>query len=358
MKKMIGTLFSMVFWFVVTSSAMSLIMGEGIYRFQWQDLGIIVKVILIMVMSIFIHELGHLIMGFATGYTFTSFQVGNVLWTRDEDKIKFKIEKNTYVLGQCLMKPTENEEDFKFFWYNFGGGLFNLIAMTIGFIIIRRANLTDFWYIFFMIGNTINGFNMLLNLIPLPFLNNDGFNIYSASRSPEAKKGFYQTLILHDALKQGKRYRDFSSEAFKVKEGIRLENFWVATLVLHEFARLEDLGEMDAAMKELNRLDIEKLPNLLKGTAKLELLNHYIMRQPDYEKAKELYRCKSVKQVIKMELPGTIRIKALYEYFINHEKNEAKTLLEKAEKQAETLEAKGWREMELEEVNRLKKVMI
>ena len=358
MKQIGRTLLSMILWFVGTSSLMSLIMGQGFYILNWQTVRNILELIIIMIISIFIHELGHLVMGLATGYTFSSFQVGNLLWTKEGGRIKFKIEKQTYVLGQCLMVPTENEEDFNFFWYNFGGGLFNLIALIIGVIIIRFGAVNEFWYNFLVIGNFINGFNVLVNLIPLSFLGNDGFNIYSASKSLEARNGLHKTLIFNDALKNGKRYRDFSPETFKVKEGTNLADYWVAILVLHEFGRLEDLGEIDAAMEELNRLDIENLPALLKGSVKLELINHHLIREPNYEMAKELYNCKTVKKVIKMDLPGATRIQALYEYAINNKVEEGKTLLEKAEQQAKALDAKGWREMELEEIIKLKNIMI
>ena len=347
----------MAIGFFGASFGMSLILGRSINPISWTDVMFILVLFIVMILSIFIHELGHLFFGFATGYKFNSFQVGNLLWFKENGKIRFRISENSFVAGQCLMEPIEDEEGFKYFWYNFGGGFFNLLVLTICLLIMGIGNVNEFWYNLLIAGSTINGFYVLINWIPISFLSNDGYNIYTVSKSKDAKRGFHKILLVNSALNKGKSLREFSAETFKVEEGADLENIWIVQLVLHEYSRLEALGDIESAMKELQRLNVEKLPTLFQGVVKLELINHYVTRELDYELAKELYECKAVKKSIKLELPGTTRVQAAYTYFVKGEKLEGKTLFAKAEKQAKNLTNKGLREMELEELERLKALM-
>lgn len=318
--------------------------------------GILVGIAWIYI-GIAIHELGHLVMGKATGYKFISFQVGPLYWSREEDgKIRFRIWKISYAAGQCLMEPTEDEAGFKYFWYNFGGGLFNLILLAICWLLMH-VELSAFWGAFFFIGILTNALLFITNLAPQPWIHNDGYNIYSASKSSEAKISVQKNLLMVSALKQGKRYRDFSETAFHVPETADSSNFWVGSQILLEYARLEDSGNLEAALKELGRLNPEKLPLMLKGQTKVEWLYHYLTREPNLEKAQELYKCKSVKRLITMEVPGTARLQAAYAHFVLNDSQKSGKFLKQAWKQTEKLPYKGWQEMEFEALQRLEKLL-
>src|SRR5699024_5270507 len=52
---------------------------------------------------IIIHELGHLIFGLATGYSFVSFRVGSITIIREDGKFKNKKYSIPGTGGQCLM---------------------------------------------------------------------------------------------------------------------------------------------------------------------------------------------------------------------------------------------------------------
>ena len=229
------------------------------------DINTIIDVVLIVIgavtltyLSLFIHELGHLVFGFATGYQFNFFHVGFLYWQKENDKIKFKVVKKG-LSGQCLMVPSKGLESFNFFWYNFGGSFFNLLVgvlLLIGDASLEVSRMMEF---ILFVGGLINLFFFVINIVPFRALENDGSNIYAALSSEEAKRGLYFMFYLDAAHKNSEeRLRDFPEEAFKVKQGVKLNHHLIKYLILCEAVRLKDLGEYHLAIKELERLSLKK----------------------------------------------------------------------------------------------------
>lgn len=78
---------------------------------------ILVGVPLLMIVAFYlqmiIHEAGHLLFGLCTGYRFLSFRIGNLMWVKQDEKLKLRRLKITGTGGQCLMAPP-NMKDGKF----------------------------------------------------------------------------------------------------------------------------------------------------------------------------------------------------------------------------------------------------
>lgn len=92
---------------------------------------IIPGLIIGFIVTVIIHELGHLVFGLITGYKFTSFKVFFIK-VYYKNKIKIKFEKgNILIHGQCLMRPTNR----RYFLYNLGGVIFNYILTIILFVL-------------------------------------------------------------------------------------------------------------------------------------------------------------------------------------------------------------------------------
>lgn len=90
--------------------------------------------ILIFVLSIAIliplHEAGHLVCGLLSGYKFVSFRIFNLTFIKSDGKIKIKRYSIAGTGGQCLLTPPDLPiERIPTGWYNFGGVLFNIIAV-------------------------------------------------------------------------------------------------------------------------------------------------------------------------------------------------------------------------------------
>lgn len=136
---------------------------------------IAVSVIVSFFFTIFIHELGHLVMGYFTGYKFLSFRFLNFHLQYDDNK-KLKLYRHSIpgTLGQCLMTPP-NKEPLPAFWYHFGGVLFNLLAFLINYSISFFVG-GKIVYLLLLIFSMVNLFMGVLNWMPTPGTSNDGYN--------------------------------------------------------------------------------------------------------------------------------------------------------------------------------------
>jgi len=323
-------------------------------------IGSVISITIVALIGIIVHELGHLVFGLLTGYKFSSFRVGSFIWFKEDGKIRFNISRS-FVAGQCLMIPSEKPENFKFVLYNLGGGLLNILFCAFLFIIfivitmVTREN--TFWHTLLITGILMNGILALVNLVPIKSLTNDGANIREALKSKEAARGMHMMLYINNQTMEGKRYRDFDENLFKVEEGADLKNYMVAYLVILEAARLEDLGQHDAVVDFYNRLDINKMPPLYRAMVKADLLYYYTIYHPDFDQAKEIYKDKKLRNFLKMELPTFMRISAAYEFFVMKDKEKGLKLLKKAKKNAQNLPNKGHRLIELEYIQKLEILM-
>lgn len=311
-----------------------------------------------VILSVPIHELGHMIFGLVTGYKFSSFRLFSFVWFKENGKLVFKRSSSRFIAGQCLMIPTDDEKKFKFLLYNFGGGFLNLIVAGIFLICMIILKEDKILNPIFLAGITANAIIGLVNLIPInSFLPNDGMNAIVALKSKEAKHGFYIMLHINDELMKGRRFKDFHDEAFKYPKSVDLDNYLVAYILMCEATRLYDLGQYDASIETYNRLNIEKLQVYYRCSILLDYLYYYIVHDKNFKKATEIYVDKKMVQFLKMGIPQVTRVLSAYEFFINNDKEKGKSLLERAKKQIESYPSEGVRLMENDYLMKLEKMM-
>ena len=79
-----------------------------------------------MFLQLIFHEAGHLVFGLMTGYRFSSFRIGNFIWIRQGDRIRFGRYSLAGTAGQCLICPPDIEDGtFPVVLYNLGGVIQN-----------------------------------------------------------------------------------------------------------------------------------------------------------------------------------------------------------------------------------------
>ena len=295
--------------------------------------------------GIVLHELGHLIFGFATGYKFLSFRIGPLVWFKEDSQIKFSVS-SSIVAGQCLMLPVKDLVHFKYILYNLGGIILNFsICVILAFLLLADINMG---VAFLYIGILVNFLLGLLSLVPVKNLTNDAVNVLETRKSKDAVRGFHLMLHINAELAEGKRYRDFSHDLFKLDSNADLNNFMTAYILLLEASRLEDLGEYEESFKILHKIDMYKLPNIYRYMIKLDIMYHYILYNPDFEKAAKIFENKDIQKILSTKHPGFMRISAAYEALVNKNFKKGEALLEKAKKIANKLPNKGQRLMETE----------
>ena len=303
---------------------------------------ILVSLVIWFLLGIIIHELGHLVCGWASGYRFGFFKLGSLAWFSEDDTIKFKRSKNIAV-GQCIMIPPENEDEFKFVLYNLGGILFNFLTGLLMFLL---------WYVlptghllrnFAMAGVGMNLLLGITNLIPMRSQGNDGANIVSALRSADGKRAFYRILYINGQLMKGKQLNEIDEDTIRVFGKLDPKNHLVGNVLIFEMEYLLQTGRAEEALAITKHVNTDNFPTIHGHLFDLIQLLIYISYLPDFDKAREIYEDKDFQSFLKMKLPNVTFVAPVYEFFVNNNYEEAKKLLVQAKKDVENLPNKGER---------------
>ena len=143
---------------------------------NWQEiLGILLVMIafvVILVIQIFIHELGHMVCGLMSGYEFISIRFFGFMIMKENGKLVKKKYSIAGTGGQCIMIPPITDGTSPTQLFNWGGCIANVIASVIAipFAILfwDKALLSMFLLMF----STIGFYAAIINGIPLKSLGN------------------------------------------------------------------------------------------------------------------------------------------------------------------------------------------
>ena len=212
----------------------------------------IIIFIISYLVHIIIHELGHLIFGLATGYSFVSFRIGSFTIIKEDEKLKIKKYSIPGTAGQCLMMPPDLKDGkYPFVIYNFGGVILNIITSLISilfaiYIIDTNSSLYEILMPFGIAGIVVG----LINGIPFKIsgIVNDAYNVMSIIKDDEARRGFYLQLKVNGLSSKGIRYKDMDLNLLKLKEDADISNPLNTGLKLMEYNWY--LDNMDLLMQE------------------------------------------------------------------------------------------------------------
>ncbi|NMD38889.1 MAG: M50 family metallopeptidase [Christensenellaceae bacterium] len=215
--------------FAVCGAIIGFIAGkEGLILFNDADsiVTVIIKFGLLLLafgiisyLQIIIHELGHLIFGYLTGYKFVSFRIASHMLISEQGKLKYKKFSLAGTGGQCLMVPPDIVDGkMPYVLYNLGGSLLNLISSVLSiclyFIFVNVNYLSFFLLMSALIGIAF----AVMNGIPLKLdsINNDGYNVLEIGKNPKVAKVFWQQLKINEMLLKGKKLKDLDDEWFEI----------------------------------------------------------------------------------------------------------------------------------------------
>ena len=170
-----------------------------------------------IVLHIVLHEAGHLLMGLATGYRFSSFRIGNIAFVRQDGRIRVRPYKLAGTGGQCLMSPPEvPAEQVPFLWYNAGGVMMNVVVALLALVLLITGNMSMWWSEWCMMMVIVGLFLAVMNGIPMRpgGMQNDGMNILMLYRKPEKRKDLVRQLQIAAAATEGKRLNEMPAEWF------------------------------------------------------------------------------------------------------------------------------------------------
>lgn len=271
--------------------------------------------------AMIIHEAGHLVMGLLTGYKYLSFRVGSIVLQKTEQGIKFKKYSIAGTGGQCLMIPpdVENPENVPYFWYNFGGGLFNLLTavLCVPFLFIDNSIVREV----FITAIFLSVFTGLTNLIPLNMgVPNDGMNILAMAKSPYARGVFYKQFKANAMQTDGVRLKDMPERLFEYDENQKD----CISVAMPAFAAARLMDEMKFAEAEMifeESLENPKLPKFYVNEYNCEMLFCKLVNGADKAEIDEIYDMDLQKYVKASGKTMITRRKLMYAYYLICEKN-------------------------------------
>ena len=259
-------------------------------------LAIFLSIALGYILHIVLHETGHLIAGYFSGYKFVSFSVGSIIIIKQNGTLKIKRFTIDGAAGQCLMSPPEPiDHTYPFTLYYLGGGLMNL--MTSGLLFTLYLFLRDVFpyagYIFipaFGVGLII-GF---MNLLPLKIggLATDGHIVASLKRNEQDWQAHWLLLTANERITSGERVKNLPTEWFNFSESYDFNDVILANLATMGVSRFIDAHDFCAAKKlAVEILDRgDKLIGLLKNETRCDLLFLEIVGEPSQERKDEIER--------------------------------------------------------------------
>ena len=211
-----------------------------------------------MGLQIVVHEAGHLVFGLLTGYKFSSFRIGSMMWIKENGRLVRKKYSLAGTGGQCLMAPPELDEQgmMPVVLYNLGGSIMNLVcsAVCVGLYFLCRPApvLAVFWVVMALVGV---GF-ALTNGVPLHMgaVDNDGYNALMLGRDKQAVRAFALQMKMNDAIARGMRPKDMPEEWFAMPDDESMQNSMVVAVAVMACSRLIDMHNFEEADAQMQRI--------------------------------------------------------------------------------------------------------
>lgn len=253
----IGKVCSLAFIFLSSCAAgvmLCITLFSGFFALHEVLLGMC-GIILCLYISIIVHEAGHLIFGLLSGYRFSSFRIGSLMWIKQNGKTKLRRHSIAGTGGQCLMVPPVEAKN-PVILYNLGGVIANIILalvfLGLYFITLRIVLIA----LVFLISAILSFILAMMNGLPLDVggIANDGMNAIHLSKNPDAAVAFRNQLLMNAAQSEGVRLSEMPEEWFHLPEGADMQNVHCASVAVFAAGRPLDRGDIITAEKEITKV--------------------------------------------------------------------------------------------------------
>lgn len=317
--------------------------GEKSIGQQLTALGVLlVGMYLAVFLNIIIHEAGHLVFGRLSGYQFSSFRIGRLMWIKEEGKIRLKKLSIAGTGGQCLMSPPDMADGgIPVVLYNLGGSLMNAVS---GFICLGLCFVTGsipYVPVFFAMMAVIGMLDALSNAIPMRMgmVDNDGYNALALRRDKEAQRSFWIQLKANNELARGRSILEQPAEWFEMPSDEGLKNSMVAVMGVFACNRLMSEHRFEEAAKEMEKL-LEKdtaIVDLHRNLLICDLIYCELIGENRRERLEELLDKEQRKFMKSMRrFPAVLRTEYAYALLGKKDEQEADKIREQFERAALT----------------------
>ncbi len=277
-------------------------------------------------LHMYLHEVGHLLFGLATGYRFQSIRFGSLMIVGGEGGLKIRKYTLAGTGGQCLMFPPKEDAqgNYPTGLYNWGGCLMNLIVSVVCFAGWLWSGRESILAVCLLLEGLLGVGSALMNGIPLSSLANDGYNASILRKSREARTAFRLQLLISDEMLQGKRLSNLPEEWFAPRETYKMDNALTTSAAVLYFSRLLEMRQFEEArqMGQYILDEAEELADVHEIMIKAELLFMEILYCEDAAKVKQAYERDKKKLMVLKSMPSMQRI--FFAYYLCIERDEKK----------------------------------
>lgn len=224
-------------------------------------LGFYVFFVLFSYVQIVVHEAGHLIFGLLTGYKFSSFRIGSLMWVKADGKLKLKRYSLTGTGGQCLMAPPDLiNGKVPYVLYNLGGCIANITVSVILLVLVLPSWKLTYANCMVLLWSVIGLYFAVINGVPMKIqgMPNDGHNAMELGKHPDAMRAFWLQMKINEQIALGKRLKELPEEWFELPDQEGMQNSMVVTIAVFHCSRLMDQGKYAEAYELMRRLLSEK----------------------------------------------------------------------------------------------------
>jgi len=271
-------------------------------------------------LNVFMHEIGHLILGLFCGFSFVSLRFGKVTIIKSNGRYSVKKYKISGTAGQCLMCPPPNKvSTFGILAYNYGGALFNLVIGILSFALLF---VTSNYY--FILPLIFSLFFFFISGMPVKFLNiqPDGYLALELIKSEDLRTKWENILIINRNLTNGFRLNEMSKELFDDSLEIeKINDIYCMTLLASASRHMDDML-FDKAERLYDYLLSVSTSTIYENEVLCEALFINILKDKDCANVDTLFE--KAYPYIEMNSWHPAKQRILFAYYFLHKKDDSK----------------------------------
>ncbi|UTX66063.1 peptidase M50 [Streptococcus oralis] len=254
-----------------------------------------------------LHELGHAVCGYLTGYRLVAFGLGNFLLTKRSGKFSLSRTAVLKNVGAQYIGLKEDESDQRIILM-LAGGL--IVHLSLILLAILYGFLTRSWY-FAATWICLNVSFLLINAKPVGIT--DGAKIWELLQHPENTKYAYSVLRHSAQTLLAPQEYDLKDFIIPVDEDVR-GSFAESIQIFQGLVFIFD-GQIETAKKHFQSL-LDKTDNPMSQTLSQLYLLQIALLERDHEKAEEYASNRGVKSFLSLKMADTQIMQAWYQFLV------------------------------------------
>lgn len=268
---------------------------------QWgldvNGFSMIALLLLSFFLVLLIHELGHIVGGLISGNTFAMLIVGPLKVEKEEEKLRWRLNKSLSAFGGLALTMPNRTDNFKrrrALTVAAGPGASLLLAIIgLGAVFLTDPMILQgaFRFFLFCLGS-LSLIIFIVTIIPMQsggFLS-DGMQLVQIfSNNPSAKR--YEALLqLMARIQQGLRPKDIDEADLAVMTSLGYDDTFGLSALHYQYYKAVDSHDLEAAAELIQMLEerIKIYPSAFQDSLWVEVAIYHSLVAPDLEKVRPL----------------------------------------------------------------------